>query len=153
MGRKRSRRSEPLIPDGVLNEYRVLSEYSYFYELPSLRTGTFRGVLIAEKLLTMPDQRASYDDLVHMPTLLLLVLGDKIAPLKWLDSERADVLANTPVNEAWPIAADPLLVEADAARLGAQVGAEVTLEGVAYPVYCRGCYAILHIWGLYVRPI
>lgn len=124
-----------------------------FYDPPSPRTGTFRGVLTARKLATGPSEGITPDDYSSMPTLLLLVLGDKLAPLKWLDSERADVLANTSVNKPWPIDADPLLIEADAVRLGAQVGAEVTLEGVVYPMYITGCIAPFVIWGLYVRPI
>jgi hypothetical protein len=118
---------------------------------PSRRTGTFRGTLLARPERTtagctmMPGE-------VH-PTLLLLHAEGRSAPLKWLDPDREATLAAVRPEKATWITDDPLLLDTDAPRLGAAIGDEVELTGVAYPMYMAGTIVGIKIWGLYVRGI
>jgi len=105
--------------------------------------GVVRGKLVARQERTtagctiMPGEHLSY------PTLLLLQIGDLLAPLKWLTDEAA--LRDQRITEA------PLLVEADAARLG-KLDGDVSLYAVPGPMYMTGTIVGITIWGLHVRP-
>jgi hypothetical protein len=89
----------------------------------------------------------------RMPTVLMLSIGDRLAPLKWLDADRQEELAGVSPARAFPIAGDRLLDETDAARLGGAIGTEVRVQGVGFPMYRTGTYAPVTIWGLYARPV
>lgn len=120
--------------------------------------GTYSGTLVARKERTWAGCVIMPNEAERMPTVLLLQLGDRCAPLKWLPAEREmELIAvvqtrRDPRTPPSPIPEDPLLGPADAERLGAAVGDTVTVRGVAYPMYVTGTIMPIHIWGLYVRP-
>lgn len=117
---------------------------------PARRTGTFRGTLLARPERTWAGCTMMPGEV--LPTILLLHAEGRSAPLKWLDPGREPTLAATPPAKATWITDDPLLLEADAPRLGAALGEDVTLTGVAYPMYMAGTIVGITVWGLYVRP-
>ena len=117
---------------------------------PSPRTGTFRGTLLARPERTWAGCTMMPNEV--LPTILLLHADGRSAPLKWLEPGREAELAGVRPKHATWINEDPLLLEADAARLGASIGDEVALTGVAYPMYMAGTIVGIKIWGLYVRP-
>lgn len=117
---------------------------------PRQRTGTFRGTLIARPERTWAGCTMMPNEVY--PTILLLHAEGRSAPLKWLDPAREAELAAVRPDKATWITDDPLLRDTDAPRLGAAIGDEVALTGVAYPMYMAGTIAGIKIWGLYVRP-
>lgn len=117
---------------------------------PAQRTGTFRGTLIARPERTTAGCTMMPGEV--LPTLLLLHAEGRSAPLKWLEPGREAALARVPAHKARWASDDPLLLEPDAPRLGARVGDEVELTGVASPMYMAGTVVGITIWGLYVRP-
>ncbi len=129
-----------------------------FTSPPEPMQGLYTGTLLARKERTWAGCVVMPDEVDRMPTVLLLRLGELCAPLKWLELEREPALVAAARgwrgqgHPPYEIREDALLGAADAERLGAAVGGEVTLRGVAYPMYMTGGFAPARIWGLYVRP-
>jgi hypothetical protein len=117
------------------------------------RAGTFRGVLSVRKERTSAGCVMTTAEKANLPEILLLAIGEQQAPLKWLEPGREDQLARAATDDAFPIAADPLLTATDAQRLGGAIGGQVELHGVAYPMYATGTIVAIVVWGLYVRPL
>jgi hypothetical protein len=104
--------------------------------------GIVRGRLVARQERTEAGCTIMEGESRFYPTLLLLEIGELLAPMKWLVDEGAVDRKRT--------SSDPLLL-GDDTRLG-KLGDEVSVYAVPAPMYTTGTIYAFPIWGFYVRP-